>query len=750
MSELPLIVTEEPPPSLMGLAPAWRGRGRYVFAAAFGVSALVTAVSVFLTTATPGNRSHTAASSQGVLVILSLDLLVVLGLAAVVGWRVHSLFGPRTFDAGVRLHRRFVTLFAIAAVAPAVIVALFFGLLVTRGMESWFSSRVQSAVEGGALFGKTIVNQQSELMSTQVGALARSLNRPVASQVLSRSPVTYSILLDQALGRDFAAVYVVDNEGRVLARAEAPGAPDFLTPPPATFQAASSAGDVRARFDKDNVMRAVYRLSGYDNAFLYVAKPLEAGLWAQLRSSEQSVVDYRDSLKSRATVEGIFLLSYVNTALLVLVGAVWVGMGIATQIAAPVARLVRAADRVSTGDLSVRVELDNDPEEIAVLSHAFNRMTTDLEGKQAALQAASQEAHERRQFIETVLSGVSAGVLGLDADGRVSVANSRALHLLGLSDKPPEAVFGSLLKDIAPEMVLTSQRALKVASDVEEEVDVVRQSETRRLRVRASVGLETGMVLTFDDITRLVSAQRSAAWKDVARRIAHEIKNPLTPIQLSAERIRRKYRKEITSDLETFDRCTETIIRQVGDIGRMVDEFSSFARMPAPKFASENAAELLRQAVFAQRVAYPEIEVDLVEPVPETKITCDARMVGQALTNILKNAGESVGARVQQSPDAPGRIQARLLVTDIEAVFEIQDNGVGLPDRDRHRLTEPYVTTREKGTGLGLAIVKRILEEHGGELVLTDADDRPGAKVLLRFPIGRRAVQPGPDGQAAA
>jgi len=434
----------------------------------------------------------------------------------------------------------------------------------------------------------------------------------------------------------------------------------------------------------------------------------------------------------------------------VLVGAVWVGMGVATQIAAPVARLVRAADRVSTGDLSVRVELDNDLEEIAVLSHAFNRMTADLEGKQAALQAASEEAHERRLFIETVLGGVSAGVLGVDLEGCVSAANRRALVLLGLEDRSPDAIYAVPLSEIAPEMMATTVRALASATDVEEEVDVVRNAETRRLRVRASVGLESGLVLTFDDITRLVSAQRNAAWKDVARRIAHEIKNPLTPIQLSAERIRRKYRKDITQDVETFDRCTETIIRQVGDIGRMVDEFSAFARMPAPQFATEDAAEMLRQAVFAQRVAYPEISVELEEPGGETPFTCDARMVGQALTNILKNAGEAVVARMQAAPGQDGVIRARLVETPSEVIFEIQDNGVGLPDRDRDRLIEPYVTTREKGTGLGLAIVKRILEEHGGELVLTDADQRPGAKVLLRFPSGRRSVQPGPNGQAAA
>ncbi len=243
-----------------------------------------------------------------------------------------------------------------------------------------------------------------------------------------------------------------------------------------------------------------------------------------------------------------------------------------------------------------------------------------------------------------------------------------------------------------------------------------------------------GLVLTFDDITRLVTAQRNAAWKDVARRIAHEIKNPLTPIQLSAERLRRKYRKEIIHDVETFDRCTETIIRQVGDIGRMVDEFSAFARMPAPRFAAHDANELLRQAVFAQRVADAELTIDLVEPDKPVEVVCDDRMVGQALTNLLKNAGEAIAARRARDP-GPGHITARLIVEGASVAFEIEDNGVGLPAKGRERLTEPYVTTREKGTGLGLAIVDRIMEEHGGELMLADARQLPGARITLRLPL---------------
>ena len=310
--------------------------------------------------------------------------------------------------------------------------------------------------------------------------------------------------------------------------------------------------------------------------------------------------------------------------------------------------------------------------------------------------------------------------------------------------------FGLPLRELVPEFQGVVDQAGGTGVQVEEDVDVVRGHESRRLRLRIGHSPD-GLVLTFDDITRLVAAQRNAAWKDVARRIAHEIKNPLTPILLSAERLRRKYRSEVTGDLETFDRCTDTIIRQVGDIRSMVDEFSAFARLPAPKFARTNAAELLRQAVFAQRVADPETQIEIMAPAGEVGLLCDARMIGQALTNLLKNAGEAIAARRGADPNA-GRITARLIVDRGLAAFEIEDNGVGLPAKNRDRLTEPYVTTREKGTGLGLAIVERVMEEHGGELLLADAAHPPGARVTLRLPLtpGPAANPPRPSASLSA
>jgi two-component system nitrogen regulation sensor histidine kinase NtrY len=476
--------------------------------------------------------------------------------------------------------------------------------------------------------------------------------------------------------------------------------------------------------------RGVFRLKSYPDAFLYVVRPMGEGVVRQLRDSEAAVVAYREADKNRARIQVIFVLSYVGTALLVLTGAVWVGMTAATQISTPIARLVQAADRVAGGDLEARVDTSRDPEEIAVLSRAFNRMTSDLQTQQQALRDAGEEAEFRRRFIEAVLSGVSAGVIGLDAQGRISAMNASALKLLGLSET---AALGSPLSSVAPELAAIAASA-RAGGEADADIDLVRSAETRRLRVRAARREDGGLVLTFDDITRLVTAQRNAAWRDVARRIAHEIKNPLTPIQLSAERLRRKYRAEIKGDVETFDRCTDTIVRQVGDIGRMVDEFSAFARMPAPKFAEEDAAELLRQAVFAQRVAYPDVACELVESPASASLMCDGRMVGQALANVLKNAGEAVSARMAAEPGLAGRIEARLKLEGGTLAFEVEDNGVGLPTKDRDRLTEPYVTTREKGTGLGLAIVKRILEEHGGELTLEDASRLPGARTVLKFP----------------
>jgi two-component system nitrogen regulation sensor histidine kinase NtrY len=719
-----------PPPVVQDGRPA----RRVLMGGAYAVAAGLTAVSVALGSS-PNLSGALGPASPLVLTFLGLGFLIVVALGALLGWRLLRLLGAQSSDAGARLHLRFVALFSLAAVAPAVIIALFFGVLVTRGVDNWFSARVQTVVENSATVARSYVEEQEDYIGNHIAAMAQGLDP--AAPTLADTPVAFAhFLRDLANDNGFSAAYLIDREGRVLARADAPGSPAYLVPPLSTYRSADEGVVSIGPFESLDLFRALYRLHGYADAYLYVVRPLDRGIFRHLRETEASLVAYREAKRGRARIQAAFAFSYVETVLLVLVGAVWLGMSAANGIAAPVARLVQAAGRVAGGDLTARVDTTRDPEEIAVLSRAFNRMTRDLREQQEALRAAHVDAESRRVFMEAVLLGVSAGVIGLDPQGRVSVVNRQAVRLLALSSGPGH---GRLLSEIAPELVAVAENARVMGGDVEADVDLSRGGEARRLRVRASHDAE-GLVLTFDDITRLVAAQRNAAWKDVARRIAHEIKNPLTPIQLSAERLRRKYRGEISSDLEVFDRCTDTIIRQVADIGRMVDEFSAFARMPAPQFAEYDAPELLRRAVFAQRVADPEVAVEILDPLPDAKLVCDGRIVGQALANVLKNAGEAVAARQAVNPQPSGVIRTSLTVRSDCLEFAIEDNGVGLPDKDRDRLTEPYVTTREKGTGLGLAIVKRILEDHGGQLLLGDAKGLCGARVVLSFPYSRGSV----------
>ncbi len=731
----------KPRPASIDAASDWlSGRlagvgGRPLFAFGYVTAMLVVAAAIWVVATAPnapGLEGGRVGTSRAVLIALTLNLALIAALGAAVTRQILALVRDQS-RAGARLHLRFVTLFSLVAVAPAVLIALVFGVLVNRGVDQWFSQNVSDAVENGADIARAYLRDVGGTLESDLSTMANELTAPEAVAGFRDDRIWFSALLAQTADIfGYPALYIIDGQGRLLARGELPGAPPYRAPPAADLELAAEGEEAPSGVTEGpDAVRALYPLNGYGDAYLYAVRPLQPGLISQLKISEQSIVAYREAADSRANLQAAFALSYLETALLVLVGAVGLGMAAASAISAPIGRLITATDQVAAGDLSARVDAPSGADDLAALSNAFNRMTGDLQAQQTALLAASEEAVGRSRFIETVLSGVSAGVIGLDRKGRISAVNESAVLLLGIAETD---LIGMTLAEVSPEL---SDLLKRGEAHIEEDVDVTRDGETRRLRVRIEGGIGGEMVLTFDDITRLITAQRNAAWRDVARRIAHEIKNPLTPIQLSAERLRRRYRDRVEDDVETFDRCTETIIRQVGDIGRMVDEFSSFARMPTPRFTATNPAELLREAVFAQRVALPEVVVDMPRTPAKVAAQWDGRMVGQALTNILKNAGEAVLARRATEPGDPEAtaVTARLVVEDHEACFIIEDDGIGLPDKDRDRLTEPYVTTREKGTGLGLAIVRRICEDHGGELKLGDAEHLRGARMTLVFPL---------------
>jgi len=475
--------------------------------------------------------------------------------------------------------------------------------------------------------------------------------------------------------------------------------------------------------ENDDRIRALIRLDGAQELYLYVGRLVDPIVLSHMKRTEGAVKEFEQLEINRSDIQINFALIFVVVGLLLLLAAVWIGLMFATQLSGPISSLIAATEKVRAGDLAVRVSEDTPEDEIGSLSRAFNRMTSELEGNRGELLEANLQLDERRRFTETVLEGVSAGVVGLDCDGTVNLPNRSASELLGVK---LDEVIGQRMSDVVVELAPLIEKAANTRSrkSIEGEIQITRDSETHTLLVRIgsewAEGQVTGFVITFDDVSQLLAAQRKAAWADVARRIAHEIKNPLTPIQLSAERLRRKYINKIGSDTKVFINCTDTIIRHVEDIGRMVDEFSNFARLPAPKMRSEDLSDLCRQVAFLYRNAQPNIEFENEIPSEPIAVVCDGRQFSQALTNLYKNAVESIESR--GTAEEKGKIILSLSIDDDVISVMLEDNGKGLPTENREQLTDPYFTTRQSGTGLGLAIVRKIMEDHDGGVDLRDGN----------------------------
>ncbi len=675
---------------------------------------------------------------------LLLDLVLVLPVCAIVAWRVVQVWTERRRGlAGSRVHVRLVVLFSLVAVIPTIIVAVFSYLLFNFGVQAWFSQPVRTAVAGSLAVAEAYLHEHQQNIRADVVSMANDLNRD--APFLSVNPTRLNqVVAAQAALRSLSEAVVFDADGHVLARAGFTLALSLERKPiPALAMEQADAGDVAVMTgENDDRVRALVRMPAFGHVYLYVGRFVDPVVIAHMEQTQRAFNRYEQMEGERSSFQVIFSQVFLAVGVLLLTGAVLLGLRFATRLVRPISALVVAAEQVRAGDLAARVPEGEGDGEFGTLSRAFNRMTHQLEAQRSELVEANRQLDQRRRFTETVLAGVSAGVIGLDQRGRINLPNRSASLLLGID---LDQAIGYDLAEAAPEMAALLEEATRRPERLaQSQVQVSRRGRTLTLLVRIAAeraeGEVRGYIVTFDDITELLSAQRKAAWADVARRIAHEIKNPLTPIQLSAERLKRKYTKDIRNDPETFATCTDTIIRHVGDIGRMVDEFSSFARMPAPVIRDEDLVEIVRQAVFLQRTATPEIRF-AVDVRPGARLACDARQVSQALVNLLKNAAESIQAR--DAPGPPGEIALRLVETPAQTTLVIEDNGRGLPQEGRERLTEPYVTTRAKGTGLGLAIVKKIMEDHGGELVLEDREGG-GARVMLVFNRGeaRAAAQP--------
>jgi two-component system, NtrC family, nitrogen regulation sensor histidine kinase NtrY len=684
-------------------------------------------------------------SRAGLIALLLVNLTLGLSLGALIAWRLVRLWAERKSGrAGARLHVRLVAWFGTIAVVPAILIAIFAAVTLNLGLEAWFSGRVKDALGSAVNVAQHYVKEHERGIIGDAYEIANNIQHDPTlfdADKHVRPTAFFSKLNSLTKDRGLQASYIVDGHGKILASTKQQYLKD-PKPPSAADIAQARAGSIVVDAAPDGgTVTALIQMQALNDAYLLVVRQVDPQVFGYYRRTVDAVSEYNRLDQNRLEVQLVFAALYAVVSLVTLLAAVWSGIWAANRLVRPISNLIGAAERVSEGDLTAQVKVEREDDEIGTLGRAFNRMTHELAAQRSDLIAANRLNEERRRFTETVLSGVSAGVIGLDRDGQITIVNRAAARLLNAT---PEELEERHYSESVPELSALIRRALsEPIGHAGGEVTIKRTGTPRTLSVQVSSewGNPHGFVATFDDITDLVSAQRTAAWADVARRIAHEIKNPLTPIQLSAERLKRKYMGEVSTDPDIFRQCIDTIVRQVGDIGRMVDEFSSFARMPSPVMRRENAAELLQQAVFLQRVAHPEIAFQVQAPKEPVYFEGDGRLVSQALTNVLKNAGEGIAARRAKGDEAPGRVAVSLEPNGVNFAFRISDNGIGLPAEHRHHLTEPYVTTRAKGTGLGLAIVRKIVEDHGGEIALGDVEEGEGAQVTLTFPFLQRHVR---------
>ncbi len=687
-----------------------------------------------------------------VVIVLFINIILIMAMCAVLGLQALGLWRAwQQKIAGARIHVRIVGLFTVIALLPALMLAIAATTSFSRSLDNWFSNRTRTIVANSLDVANAYIAEHGQVIRTDAVNMARDID-DIATNVkdlLKDRGNLRNLLVAQAGLRDLSLAVIVDETGQSIIEAAGDTRVRFQPPDVAIIRQAE-AGNVPLLMPNENFrVAAVTKLQQFPGFHLYVARAVDPKVVGHLRSTQAAVAEYERLRAARGGLKLVHGVMYFMISLTGVLAAIWVGLWFARQLVAPIRRLIGAAQRVAHGDLDVVLPLRRGEGDLRRLSRDFNHMTRELSRQRNDLVAANDQLTERRRFMEAVLSGVTAGVIGLDAQGRIRLANRSAEQLLGHA---ADALVGRNLSDVVPPLgaLIESERDNPIKQRGQAQISFVVGGEERNFAVRVTREQEGdgggGSVVTFDDITELVSAQRASAWGDVARRIAHEIKNPLTPIQLSAERLRRKYAASILTDRETFEKLTDTIVRQVGDIKTMVDEFASFARIPKPQMEPTDIGAAALEPVILFRESHPAIDYVLRQPATPVIASCDRRLVTQALTNLVKNATESVETAAEASdrdPDWRGNIETIVRQFDDRVEIDVIDNGLGLPKQNRARLLEPYVTTKgHKGTGLGLAIVQKITEQHGGRLTLDDAPEAPGrkrgARVRLTLPIHSR------------
>jgi len=639
--------------------------------------------------------------------------------------------------AGASLQIKLITLFGIVSALPALVVAVLATITLDRGLDKWFSDRTKSMLEKSNIVANSYLREHSNNLRAEIDAMKLDLNN--SANVFETNINAFAeYFLRQAKLRKLSGAYIINREGNVLISTTTPAYEIGYSKPEALSFNRADQGDIVIFKPNDyNMVSAFVSLPDFIDGYLLIYKAVDPLVINHLKQLALTTNEYTDLEKRRFDTQVTFALQYVGFSLVFLTVAIWFSIYFANRLSAPIARLIYASKRVSEGDLGVNIEnkskIDYD---MYNLVNTFNNMTSDLKYQRENLISNNQLLDERRKFTEAVLSGITSCVLSIDNNGNIQIANTSACRFF---NKELSEILGMNIIDIMPQFSDILIKAYKSRENIDEYISVKINDYNRNLHIKITKeekSTKSSMVIAFDDVTDLFDAQRTSVWADVARRIAHEIKNPLTPIQLSAERLKRKYKDQIVSDIEVFEDCTDTIIRQVGDLGKIVDEFSAFAKVPSANMSKYDICDTIRQAVLLQKITFESIKIKMDLPEDEIIFNFDRRLISQALINLIKNASESIFSNNKNITE--GLIEISLKDLGEEVSIQIKDNGIGFPSNDTDKLLEPYYTTREMGTGIGLSVVKNIIEVHKGIIKLdnklTENSSVIGAIVTLFIP----------------
>ena len=680
-----------------------------------------------------------AKSTGTVLVLLNIDIFLVLTLGILLIRRIaHIRTDKITGQTGSKLHVRIAILFGFVAITPSILMMIFAVLFFSLGVESWFSQRVRTAIIDSSEVADAYLTEHIQIIRADALAVANDINRQWTQ--LNNSDFIDSFLSSQAVIRDLTEIVIFRSDMQVIAKAGYTFALQSGEEIPLSAIAQANLGDVAILTgERGDRVRALLKLDPLTDSYLFIGRFIDPKVLNRVERTQNAVDEYLLLEDSRFEFQINFTLLFILFSILLLLLSVWFGLNLANKLATPIVSLIKASELVRSGDFSVRVKEKNKKEEtdeIDKLSSAFNRMTSTLSTQRQALLDANVQLDERRLFTEAVLSGVTAGVIGVDSKGLITLPNKAASILVKHN---LEQYIGSPLEKYIPEFKpLLNKKEYLNSESIQKEIKLIVQDKKRTFLVRSTVEMKDdkiiGYVFTFDDITALQAAERKAAWSGVARRIAHEIKNPLTPIQLSAERLKKKFENRINEDSDVFEKCIDTIIHYVGDIGDMVDEFTQFARMPQPNLKKNDLNILCNNFVRLIDSTYTDIDIKVSLFDKPLYIMCDVNQINRSLANVVKNAAESINEKIKKSPNSfKGLINIILSDRGNKILLVVNDNGIGLPDNDfNDYLTEPYVTTRPNGTGLGLAIVHKIIEDHNGEITIENIKES-GASISFIF-----------------